>query len=260
MSVHLRQICLAAADLTPTVAELSRRLGLSVAHEDPAVGEFGLENRLLRLDHQFLEVVSPVRGDAPVWRFLKRRGGDGGYMVILQVIGAEAYAMIRARAAAMGIRTAFEAGGESWKLTQFHPGDTGGSFLDIEWDAAEDPKGPWFAAGGLGWQDVPASAETLAFSGAAIAALDPEATAARWAELLGVPRAGTLLKLADAWIRFVAADKVSETGIAAVSLKVRDSEAMGSMGTAGAGAGAAGKAAIRIAGVDFLPAAESNGC
>ncbi len=169
MSVHLRQICLAAGDLGKTVADLSRLFGLHVAHEDPAVGEFGLENRLLRLDHQFLEVVAPVAEDAPVRRFLKRRGGDGGYMIILQVVGADAYAGIRARAAAMGVRTAFEAGGEGWKLTQFHPGDTGGSFLDIEWDMAEDPTGPWFAAGGLAWRQVPASTTTLALSGATMA-------------------------------------------------------------------------------------------
>jgi hypothetical protein len=251
MSVHLRQICLAAGDLGKTVADLSRLFGLHVAHEDPAVGEFGLENRLLRLDHQFLEVVAPVAEDAPVRRFLKRRGGDGGYMIILQVIGADAYAGIRARAAAMGVRTAFEAGGEGWKLTQFHPGDTGGSFLDIEWDMAEDPTGPWFAAGGLAWRQVPASTTTLALSGATIGALNPETTAERWAELLGVPREGTVLHLADARIAFVQVSHPAEAGISAVDLRVKDKEAVKRLAEA-AGTNMVEGAPIRVAGVDFL--------
>lgn len=250
MSVHLRQICLAAADLAAVVAALSRHLGLAVAHEDPAVAEFGLENRLLRVDHQFLEVVAPRSTDAPVQRFLKRRGGDGGYMAILQVVGREAREGVLARAKAMGIRTVFEAGGETWKLTQFHPADTGGSFLDIEWDAAEDPKGPWFAAGGLDWREAPASSDTLAIQGATIRAVEPEATAARWAALLGVPREGTTLRLNEGELRFTPAGGQADSGISAVSLSVRDPEAL--IRAADADARLPDAAGLRLAGVDFL--------
>lgn len=250
MSVHLRQVCLAANDLAATVAELSGLLGLQVAHEDPAVAEFGLENRLLRLDHQFLEVVAPTRPDAPVCRFLARRGGDGGYMLIVQVIGCEARAGILARAAEMGIRTAFETGGEGWALTQFHPADTGGSFLDIEWDAAEDPHGPWFAAGGLAWKETPASTRTLAFAGATIGAPDPAETARRWAALLGVPREGTRLELADAWISFSLAEGVSDSGIEAVTLRVADPGAI--VAAAPAAMRLPDNKGLRMAGVDFL--------
>ena len=82
--IRMRQICLVARSLAPVVDELRAGLGLEVCHRDPGVGKYGLENALFPVGDGFLEVVAPVREGTTAGRYLERRGGDGGYMVILQ--------------------------------------------------------------------------------------------------------------------------------------------------------------------------------
>ena len=84
MSLRMRQICLVARELAPVVDEFRAALGLEVCHRDPGVGKYGLENALFPIGHNFLEVVAPVREGTTAGRYLDRRGGDGGYMVITQ--------------------------------------------------------------------------------------------------------------------------------------------------------------------------------
>ncbi|MGR3566532.1 MAG: hypothetical protein ACU0CN_02170, partial [Pseudooceanicola nanhaiensis] len=96
--IHLRQVCLVAGALAPAVSALRDVLGLPVAHVDPAVGKFGLENTLLTLGSQFLEVVAPTRAGTAAGRYLDRRGGDGGYMVICQAGDRDAQDAVRANA------------------------------------------------------------------------------------------------------------------------------------------------------------------
>ncbi|MEC7676342.1 MAG: hypothetical protein VYB89_12490, partial [Pseudomonadota bacterium] len=88
MPLILRQICLVAENLAATEDVFRKVFGLEVCHRDLAVGKWGLANFLNRVGTSFLEVVSPVSNQNPgataAGRYLKRRSGDGGYMVILQ--------------------------------------------------------------------------------------------------------------------------------------------------------------------------------
>src|SRR5204862_6851532 len=81
---RLRQVALVAADLEPVVGEWSAALGTGVVFRDPGVKESGLHNALWLLGDTFLEVVSPTRDGTTAGRYLERRDGDGGYMVIVQ--------------------------------------------------------------------------------------------------------------------------------------------------------------------------------
>jgi transcriptional regulator CtsR len=81
--LRLRQICLVAAALEPAIAALAETLRLSVCHRDGNVARYGLVNALLPIGRSFLEVVAPTRPDTAAGRYLERRRGDGGYMVIL---------------------------------------------------------------------------------------------------------------------------------------------------------------------------------
>jgi hypothetical protein len=161
--VRLRQVALVAVDLEEVVGELGTTLGLEVGHCDPAVAAFGLRNAVLPLGHQFVEVVSPTREGTAAGRQLARAGGDGGYMVICQTDDGPGR---RRRAAALGVRTAFEADEDGYSILQWHPADTGGSFLELDVQpGGEDPWGPWAPAGPR-WQ---------------------EAVRTRWASLLATP-------------------------------------------------------------------------
>ena len=83
--MRIRQIALVATDLATVRGQLFELLGLDDAFVDEGVGQFGLQNIVCTIGNSFLEVVSPVTDDTTAGRLLQRRGGDGGYMVILQV-------------------------------------------------------------------------------------------------------------------------------------------------------------------------------
>ena len=99
--IRMRQICLVARRLEPVVEQLQSVLELPVCHRDPGVGKYGLENALFPVGDGFLEVVAPVREGTTAGRYLERRGGDGGYMVILQCDDLDA---ARERVKSEGVR------------------------------------------------------------------------------------------------------------------------------------------------------------
>src|SRR5947199_8350285 len=104
--MRLRQIALVAADLAAAETDIRAILGLDYAFDDPGVGKFGLKNAVFPVGETFLEVVSPRQDGTTAGRLLEKRGGDGGYMVILQVRDIEE---ARARAAAARVRTVEQA-------------------------------------------------------------------------------------------------------------------------------------------------------
>ena len=84
MTVRLRQICFVADTLAPVVEDLTAIFGLEVCFVDEGVGVFGLENSLFPVGANFFEVVAPTKDNTAAGRFLQRRKGNGGYMVICQ--------------------------------------------------------------------------------------------------------------------------------------------------------------------------------
>lgn len=179
-ALRLRQVALVAADLGPVLDALADDLGLAVAHRDPVVASFGLVNAVLPVGNQFLEVVSPTQPGTAAGRQLERMGGDGGYMVICQTDDQSGF---RERASDLGIRTAFEFDDHGYRGWQLHPGDTGGSFLEIDVQPSGDDD-PWMPAG-PDWQTAVRTDVVDAITAVELAVPDPAATAARWQDLLG---------------------------------------------------------------------------
>ena len=151
MSLRLRQICLVAEKLAPVIDDFRAIFAVDVCFEDPAVAIFGLENSLMPIGSNFLEVVTPMRQNTAAGRYLKRRNGDGGYMVICQCDTQQTQLARKARAAALNVRIAWEHEGKSFHGMQLHPADTGGSFFEIDWDVKGEPEGHWTPAGGSDW-------------------------------------------------------------------------------------------------------------
>jgi hypothetical protein len=204
MWLRLRQIALVAGDLEPVVEDLHEIFGVEVAHRDPAVAQFGLHNAVFPLGNQFLEVVAPVREGTAAGRYLERRNGDGGYMVILQ---CDDHGPRKRRVDELGIRKVIEHDTDEYKLMQLHPRDTGGSFLEIdEQTGGADPDGPWSPAG-ADWQ----RARTDVLRGMAVAEVqspDPAELAERWSGILDSAvetdeQGRPVIRLENASIRFV---------------------------------------------------------
>ena len=180
--MRLRQIALAARDLAPTLDALSDVLGIEVAFNDPGVGVFGLENGVMPIGETFLEVVSPVRPNATAARWIERRGGDSGYMVIFQV---DDFAPHRARLAELGVRLGWEGKQHGAATLHLHPRDVGGAIVSL--DTMDEP-GAWVWAG-PNWRQHVRTDVTRAIVGVEIESPAPEKLAARWGEVLGMPSA-----------------------------------------------------------------------
>ena len=147
MWLRLRQIALVAEKLAPVEREFADVLGIKVGYRDPGVGHFGLENALMPIGNQLLEVVAPIQENTAGGRYLTRRGGDGGYMVITQ---CDDHAPRRARVEALGVRIVNQFDSGEFSNMQLHPKDTGGSFFEIDeqrGERAHDADGPWEPAG-----------------------------------------------------------------------------------------------------------------
>ena len=138
--IRIRQICLVAHDLGRVQRLCESVFGVEVCYRDPGVGKYGLHNFLIPFGDQFLETVSPQSGehDTPGGRYLERRGGDGGYMVIMQV-SQESFPSYRERVDQLGIRLVSEPGqGEHGMGMQLHPKDLPGAIAEVRWNIDEE--------------------------------------------------------------------------------------------------------------------------
>jgi len=226
VSVQLRQVCLVARELGPVIEDLTAILGVKVCHVDPGVARFGVENALLGVGKNFLEVVAPLREQTAAGRYLDRRNGDGGYMVITQADTLANQQAIRQRALDREIRIAFEREHRGGRLCQLHPGDLIAAFLEVDYEPQEDFEGNWTAAGGIGWKDAVRQDVTLDFLGVELQAPDPGALAALWGGVIGaaVSQHGSeaQLTLNNAYLRFVQATDGRGAGLSGLEVAVKD--------------------------------------
>jgi hypothetical protein len=217
--VRLRQIALVARELEPVVQDLCAVLGVEVSFRDPGVAQFGLHNAVMPVGDTFLEVVSPIREDTAAGRWLARRGGDGGYMVIVQSDDLEAD---RARLGPLGVRVVWEIALPDIASLHLHPRDVGGAILSL--DAAR-PSHSWRWAG----PDWPGRVRTdvvRRIAGVELQAQEPAALAARWSEVLGRPAGvrGDAFEIAleSGRIRFVPERDGRGEGLVALELEAVD--------------------------------------
>jgi hypothetical protein len=182
--LRLRQICLVAEALEPQLAALADILGLALCYRDGNVARYGLVNCLLPIGRCFLEVVAPTRPGTAAGRYLERRRGDGGYMVILDCDDIERR---RRHMDAIGIRIANPIRHDAYTGLQLHPRDTGGAMLELNHtEGGESLDGPYSPAGPH-WQSAIRTEVTTALLAAELQSPDPEALARRWSRILERP-------------------------------------------------------------------------
>jgi len=231
--MRLRQIALVGRDLAACEADIRAVLGLDYAYDDPGVGKFGLRNAVFPIGETFLEAVSPKEDGTTAGRLLEKRGGDGGYMVILQV---RDIAEARARIAAANARVVEQADlqGGTVAMSHIHPRDVGAAILSVDF------MHPWerWEWGGPEWRQHVRTDVSIGIVGAELQGEDPATLARRWGEVLG--REAT--QAGDAWrigldeggeLRFVPVRDGRGEGLGAFDVAVRDPAAVRAAAEAG---------------------------
>jgi hypothetical protein len=230
MWLRLRQICLVAAELAPVEEAICDILDVKVCYRDPKVGRHGLENALFPIGNQLLEVVAPTEENTAGGRYLERRGGDGGYMVITQ---CDEHAPRKARVDELGFRIVGWAEGGSYTMMQLHPKDNGGSFFEISEELgpnAHDLDGPWTPAGD-DWKASQSTTRVNAITAAEVQVDDPAQTATRWSEIAQIPldmtaKFPTMAFENNASVRFVPCSDGRPEGLGSIDIKTTDKDAI----------------------------------
>jgi catechol 2,3-dioxygenase-like lactoylglutathione lyase family enzyme len=221
--MRLRQIALVARDLDAACADIRAVLGCTHAYADPGVGKYGLHNAVFPIGDTFLEVVSPNTQGTTAGRRLEKRGGDGGYMVIVQT---DDLAAARTRVAEAGVRIVDQIDMAKASFTHLHPKDIGGAILSID---AMNPAAHW-EWGGPDWAAHAHNGVSVGITGAEIQAADPAAVARRWAYVLGRPieldGGAFRIDLDGGTLRFTVVTDARGGGLAAFDVAVRNPAAL----------------------------------
>jgi hypothetical protein len=219
--MRLRQVALVARELDPVVDDLCAVLDVQVSFRDPGVEIFGLRNAVMPIGDTFLEVVSPMRADATAHRFLQRRGGDGGYMVMIQSDDLDTDC---ARLDALGVRVVWGIDLDDIRGRHLHPRDVGAAILSLDTPV---PPAAWRWAG-PDWPSRIRRNVVNTISAVEIQASDPIALARRWAEVLGLggreDNDRVWIDLDDGAIRFVADRDGRGDGVSGFDVVATDPE------------------------------------
>ena len=221
MALRLCQICLTAPHLEPAVSTICTVLGTMVSYVDPNVEKYGLVNALMPIGNTFLEVVAPTAEGTAAGRYLDRRGGMGGYMVILDT---DDIAPFLAHLPEVGVRVAndLDYPGE-YRGLQLHPRDTGGSLLELNHSHGGTWAGPYHPAGPR-WKGSPGADDEETIMAAELQSPDPVRLAARWSTILKRPirDAGGVLTidLDRGALRFVEATDGRGEGLGGIDVKL----------------------------------------
>jgi Glyoxalase-like domain len=212
--VRLRQAVIVAGELEPVSSELRSGLGLGEPFCDPGVGAFGLTNAVFALGDCFLEVVAPTRPDTAAGRHLDRLGATAGYMAIFDLEDLEG---ARARAQQAGVRTVWQIDLPDIRSSHLHPSDMRGAIVSID---RSQPYGTW-RWGGPQWTGRIGEGARGRLTAITVADPDPDAVAARWANVLGVPVSGdgrALLRLDDGEVAFVSTGAGGAEGLVEIAV------------------------------------------
>ena len=200
--MRLRQLVIATSEMDALADKICDLFELKKTYTDPELTVFGLENVLIPFGDTFLELVTPVKENTSAERFLKKRGGDGGYMVIVDSMDLEKQRQ-RLETAKLDIvwyenRKSNGIHGQSLHL---HPKQVGGAILSID---NMTPSSSWLWAGTEWEKDINKSLVSH-LSGVTICSPKPDNLLSNWEKALGKKRASddTSIDLVGSKIKFV---------------------------------------------------------
>ena len=237
MDLRLRQVAMVGDEYDLTERALRQVFGLDVAYRDPGnrpgreagVSVFGLKNFVMPIGNQFLELVTPLKPgpESAGGRYIARRQGAGGYMLLFQVTRSD-YALHREHLENQGVRLVAgdEISESDSDALHIHPKDLPGCLVELRWCENEDlPDGDWWPVE-RDWKDHRNTEIIEAIVGAEIQTPDPGRLAAQWADrlqqTLDQNYDDPTILTADGPIRFVVPSDGRPEGLGAIDVKAPD--------------------------------------
>ena len=180
--MRIRQLVFVARERDELAQQICDLFELKETFNDPGIIHFGLENVLIPLNDTFIEIVTPVQENTTAERFLDKRGGDGGYMVILDVDDFEAE---KKRVEDEDISIVWNADRKEEDIharaIHLHPKETGGAILSLDKMIPEDA---WLWAG-TNWRKDISTSLVDCLTGVILQSDDPDNLCSKWEKALG---------------------------------------------------------------------------
>ena len=200
--MRLRQLVIATGEIDSLADTICDLFELRRTYSDPELIVFGLKNVLIPLGDTFLELVTPVKENTSAERFLKKRNGDGGYMVIVDALDLDKE---RKRLETVELDIVWhenrKTDGIHGQSLHLHPKQVGGAILSID---NMKPASSWLWAGRDWEKDINKSLVSH-LSGVNICSSNPDRLLSNWEKALGKKRSivGNSIELEGSNINFV---------------------------------------------------------
>ena len=217
--MRLRQLVFVSSERDKLADEICNLFDLKQTYHDAGLINFGLENVLIPLGDTFFEIVMPVQENTTAGRFLDKRGGEGGYMVI---VDSSNFEKEQARVESSGIEIVWHGNrkedGIQARTIHLHPKQVGGAILSID---HMNPLDAWLWAGTDWKKDINKTLVDV-LSGVVLQSKDPRQMCSNWENALGKKRdvgSGLDISLDESKISFVSDVNGRGEGINAFKIK-----------------------------------------
>lgn len=126
---EIDHVALAVRDLGAAVDWYRRVFGAEVVHRE-VVEQDGVEEALIKVAESYIQLLTPVRGDSPVARFLERRG-EGLHHVAYRVDDCAAALEHAVAGGATPIDVVPRPGGRGTTVAFLHPSGAFGTLIEL---------------------------------------------------------------------------------------------------------------------------------
>jgi len=217
---RVRHYVLATRDMNFVCDQIYEVLGLppTPRKDGPGVTEqYGFYSTMMRVGTTMIEVVQPIKPDHHLNGWFAERGGDGGYMVVMQTYDGEA---LKARAAGDGLKLTRDMMFRGQHMIQFDYKHFGTHFEFYKYTPEEN----WWGNPLTGpYSDARVASDVI---GSEVAVEDPAAIAAQAARVFLGKQSGTRVEFGDRYVDFVEA-KGQWRGLVALDFKAREPARIG---------------------------------
>ena len=224
--MRLRQLVFVSKERDRLAKEICDVFDLKEAYNDPGLISFGLENVLIPLNDTFFEIVMPVQENTTAERFFEKIGGEGGYMIIVDVKNFE---QENERVENSEIKIVWNGNrqeeGIHARTIHLHPKQVGGAILSLD---KMIPEEEWLWAG-TNWKEHINKSLVDCISGVILQSSDPNKLCSQWELALGKKRDSSSalnISLDQSNISFIKDLSSEEDKIYAFVIKTLDREAI----------------------------------
>lgn len=217
---RVRHYVLATRDMNFVCDQIYEFLGLAAMpkKEGPGVTEqYGFYSTMMRVGTTMLEIVQPIKPDHHLNNWFEERGGDGGYMIVLQTYDAEA---LKRRAADENLKLTRDMMFKGQHMIQFDYKRFGTHFELYEYTPEEDW---WGDPLNRPYPDARVASDIV---GGEVAVENPEEIAAQISRLFIGRAEGDKAIFGDRTIKFSPVEG-KKRGLIALDLKARESVRVG---------------------------------